>query len=58
MQQHTGKLQAQKKHPKVLFVVTRLGLFCAQNCEKFLEAVNATTNVQNFLLTSVERLAS
>ena len=58
MQQHTDKSQAQKKHPKVLFASTQQGLFCAQNCETFFEAVNTTTNVQHFLLTSVERVAS
>jgi hypothetical protein len=52
------KLQAQKKHPKVLFCGNATGLFGAQYCETFFEAVNTTTYVQNFLLTSVERVAS
>ena len=34
------------------------GLFGAQYRKTFFEAVNTTTYIQNFLLTSVERVAS
>jgi hypothetical protein len=54
------KLQPTKKAPECLFAVLQreAGLFGAQYRKTFFEAVNTTTYVQNFLLTSVERVAS
>ena len=55
-----GEPRMQKRHPRCLFncLTTEAGLFGAQYCKTFFEAVNTTTYVQNFLLTSVERVAS
>ncbi len=54
------EFQPTKKAPKCLFAVLQreAGLFGAQYRKTFFEAVNTTTYVQNFLLTSVERVAS
>lgn len=52
--------QKQQRHPQVPLSVSEpvASLLGAQYRETFFEAVNTTTYVQHFLLTSVERVAS
>lgn len=56
------KLQSTKtiKAPEGAFIVLEpvARLLGAQYCKTFFEAVNTTTYVQHFLLTSIERVAS
>jgi hypothetical protein len=58
--QENAGFQPTKKAPECLFAVLQqeARLFGAQYRKTFFEAVNTTTYVQNFLLTSVERVAS
>ena len=55
----TGPLMQKGTQGAFLTVLQReAGLFGAQYRKTFFEAVNTTTYIQNFLLTSVERVAS